>query len=446
MLRFFAVLFLALLTAIPVFAEDFVFPVPKGTITVVNGYSGSPTHTGEKAQYSLDFQYLYASGPTTETFATSCYTLGMPVLAAKSGTVTDLRLPHENDNGYGYFTRIMHADGTHAWYGHMLENTVVVKMGETIKQGEILGLAGATGISIGFKCHWPNLINDTIIHEAPHVHLEFNTTNWKAIKPEPLVGAEPYENIVERQYDKGKITVQADYISTTVMLDPTNYWGTAKDDVPYVLPANAVLPFPRVTLFTPQKAIAEERQIFRVEGENLHLAQAIWIENCGRPQIIEHKSTTLRFACFPFASKFSTGRLEHLRKRIHRLELKDKRGGNLLYEGRFEVYSPSKVVAEEVVIPEGSDGPIFELPATENASPDSGPNAEAMGHAYLDYLLSTNPESAMPYSSSFLDSVGWKLVQGPDGKLLYEPIDCTDEMRKLPVILGVTGTACLGTL
>ncbi|MFX7209412.1 M23 family metallopeptidase, partial [Acinetobacter baumannii] len=53
---------------------------------------------------------------------------------------------------------IQHADGMHSGYAHM--SRVVARTGEKVKQGDIIGYVGATGMATG-----------------PHLHFEFLPAN-----------------------------------------------------------------------------------------------------------------------------------------------------------------------------------------------------------------------------------------------------------------------------
>ncbi len=85
---------------------------------------------------------------------------GTPITAARSGTVT---YAGWSNRGYGNLVKVRHAGGDESWYAHQSE--IYVSVGQSISQGEVIGLVGSTGLSTG-----------------PHLHLEIHESG-KAIDP-----------------------------------------------------------------------------------------------------------------------------------------------------------------------------------------------------------------------------------------------------------------------
>lgn len=77
--------------------------------------------------------------------------VGTPILASASGQVIISRSSGWN-SGYGQYVVISHYNGTQTLYGHLSEN--LVSEGDTVFQGQIIGLSGNTGKSTGPHLHF----------------------------------------------------------------------------------------------------------------------------------------------------------------------------------------------------------------------------------------------------------------------------------------------------
>lgn len=77
--------------------------------------------------------------------------VGTPVLAAADGEVIISRSGGWN-GGYGNYVVIRHANGTQTLYSHNSKNNVSV--GDTVKQGDVIGFVGATGKATGPHLHF----------------------------------------------------------------------------------------------------------------------------------------------------------------------------------------------------------------------------------------------------------------------------------------------------
>jgi murein DD-endopeptidase MepM/ murein hydrolase activator NlpD len=73
------------------------------------------------------------------------------IVAAQGGTVVTAGW---NGGGYGNYVIIDHGNGYTTLYGHMLNNSMVVKAGDRVRQGQKLGVMGSTGRSTGTHLHF----------------------------------------------------------------------------------------------------------------------------------------------------------------------------------------------------------------------------------------------------------------------------------------------------
>lgn len=88
---------------------------------------------------------------------------GTAVYASCGGTVSKAGW----GSGYGYVVYIKHEDGTQTRYAHL--SKVLVKAGETVKQGERIALSGNTGVSTGPHLHFEILMNGTQVNPAKYL-------------------------------------------------------------------------------------------------------------------------------------------------------------------------------------------------------------------------------------------------------------------------------------
>ena len=85
---------------------------------------------------------------------------GTPILAAGDGTVERVG----REGGYGNYVRIRHANGFATAYGHMTRFAAGVEPGVSVKQGQIIGFVGSTGMSTGPHCHFEVLVNNSFVN------------------------------------------------------------------------------------------------------------------------------------------------------------------------------------------------------------------------------------------------------------------------------------------
>jgi len=56
--------------------------------------------------------------------------------------------------GFGNYVRILHADGTHTYYGHMRQWSISVATGDSVTCGQVIGQVGSSGNSTGPHLHF----------------------------------------------------------------------------------------------------------------------------------------------------------------------------------------------------------------------------------------------------------------------------------------------------
>lgn len=88
---------------------------------------------------------------------------GTPIYASRGGTVTTATYGSES----GYYVVINHGDGYSSCYLHMTH--YVVKSGQTVSQGQVIGYVGSTGASTGPHLHFGIMRNGSYVNPANYI-------------------------------------------------------------------------------------------------------------------------------------------------------------------------------------------------------------------------------------------------------------------------------------
>jgi murein DD-endopeptidase MepM/ murein hydrolase activator NlpD len=84
---------------------------------------------------------------------------GTAIFAAGNGIIDKVGW----EGGYGKYIRIRHANGYETAYGHMSAFARGMEQGKKIRQGQVIGYVGSTGLSTGAHLHYEILINGRFV-------------------------------------------------------------------------------------------------------------------------------------------------------------------------------------------------------------------------------------------------------------------------------------------
>jgi murein DD-endopeptidase MepM/ murein hydrolase activator NlpD len=84
---------------------------------------------------------------------------GEPIFASGNGVIEKIGL----EGGYGKYIKIRHANGYETAYGHMSAFARSLEEGSHVRQGQVIGYVGSTGLSTGSHVHYEILINDRFV-------------------------------------------------------------------------------------------------------------------------------------------------------------------------------------------------------------------------------------------------------------------------------------------
>lgn len=126
----------------------YIKPISGGRRTSPFGYRTAPTKGATSYHQGVDW-----ATPT-----------GTPVYASCGGTVVQAGW----GSGYGYVIYINHVDGRQTRYAHL--SKILVKVGQTVKQGQQIALSGNTGVSTGPHLHFEMLINGVRVNPEKYLN------------------------------------------------------------------------------------------------------------------------------------------------------------------------------------------------------------------------------------------------------------------------------------
>ncbi|HZQ57860.1 MAG TPA: peptidoglycan DD-metalloendopeptidase family protein [Acidimicrobiales bacterium] len=133
------------LPSVPTGSGFFAFPVPGAPVTQPFGPNYDPFTGASGFHPGIDF------GASA----------GTPIHAAGDGTVVYASV----ESGYGNYTCINHGNGIATCYAH--QSVILVKVGDQVKRGQVIGLVGTTGYSTGPHLHFEVRINGQVTNPLP---------------------------------------------------------------------------------------------------------------------------------------------------------------------------------------------------------------------------------------------------------------------------------------
>ena len=86
---------------------------------------------------------------------------GTPIVAAGDGEIVRMEY---NSGGYGYYTIIRHELGYETAYAHQTAFAAGLEVGDTVRQGQVIGFVGSTGLSTGPHLHYEVRINGQAVN------------------------------------------------------------------------------------------------------------------------------------------------------------------------------------------------------------------------------------------------------------------------------------------
>ncbi|QUS38125.1 M23 family metallopeptidase [Tardiphaga alba] len=84
---------------------------------------------------------------------------GTPIFSSGNGTIEKVGW----EGGYGKYIRVKHNNGYETAYGHMSAYAKGMEPGKRVRQGQVIGFVGSTGMSTGAHVHYEILVNGRFV-------------------------------------------------------------------------------------------------------------------------------------------------------------------------------------------------------------------------------------------------------------------------------------------
>jgi murein DD-endopeptidase MepM/ murein hydrolase activator NlpD len=84
---------------------------------------------------------------------------GTPIYASGNGTIEKAGW----ESGYGKYVRLRHTNGYETAYGHMSAFARGIQPGVRVRQGQVIGYVGSTGLSTGAHLHYEIMVNGRFV-------------------------------------------------------------------------------------------------------------------------------------------------------------------------------------------------------------------------------------------------------------------------------------------
>jgi murein DD-endopeptidase MepM/ murein hydrolase activator NlpD len=84
---------------------------------------------------------------------------GTPIFASGNGAVEKVGW----EGGYGKYVRVKHNNGYETAYGHMSAFARGIEPGKKVRQGQVIGFVGSTGLSTGAHVHYEIVVNGRFV-------------------------------------------------------------------------------------------------------------------------------------------------------------------------------------------------------------------------------------------------------------------------------------------
>ncbi len=144
-------------------------PVPNN-VTILGNKTGAfvwPTVGADTVSSGFGYRYIFGSTSFHKGIdITGAGANGKPIIASASGVVERVT---SSSTGYGYCVLIDHGNGIKTRYAHCLANSICVKPGQSVVQGQMIAKIGNTGTSTGPHLHFEIIYNGSVVNPIKYL-------------------------------------------------------------------------------------------------------------------------------------------------------------------------------------------------------------------------------------------------------------------------------------
>ena len=141
----------------------------------ISSYFGSKEGFRIKGHGALDITSAGYGAGKIDVIASKSGTVVYPTSSSQTGFADNGYLNNKDGGGYGNYVIIDHGDNVYTLYGHLAQNSITVRAGDKVTQGQVIAKLGHSGSSTG-----------------PHLHFEVRDGgNTSSNKVDPLKYVDP---------------------------------------------------------------------------------------------------------------------------------------------------------------------------------------------------------------------------------------------------------------
>ena len=137
---------------------------------------------------------------------------GTPIFSSGNGTIEKVGW----EGGYGKYIRVKHNNGYETAYGHMSAYAKGMEPGKRVRQGQVIGFVGSTGLSTGAHVHYEILVNGRFVDP-----MRVRLPRGRSLEGPMMAGFEKARDQIDTQMSqRGQARVSADATGSTGVAPP----------------------------------------------------------------------------------------------------------------------------------------------------------------------------------------------------------------------------------